>query len=805
MGILTTKNLAVGYDRKTLIDNINMDLESGKILTLIGPNGAGKSTILRSVSGLLKTIDGIVTIEGNDLKSLDDTSRARLMSVMLTEKKNFDYATCRDVISVGRYPHTNILGKLSAKDEAVIDEVTKLTGVNDFAGRDYNKISDGQRQRVLLARALVQEPKVLILDEPTSFLDVGYKIEFMNILKKLAREKGIGILMSLHELDLAAAVSDKIISITRDNKIDRYDKPGNILSKEYISKLFEIKDGSYSLEKGFEFCSDINSSDCHNISDDACLKDSLKELSEKGYAIENIRESDNSGNNIAVEEHIRKAKVIKTHDKKKKPYFIMVQGTMSSAGKSLVVAGLCRIFKQDGYKVAPFKSQNMALNSYITADGLEMGRAQVMQAEAAGILPSVYMNPILLKPTDDQGSQVIVNGKVRKNMRAREYFEYKTTLIDDIKDAVNNLAKEYEIIVIEGAGSPAEINLKKNDIVNMGMAKLVNAPVLLVGDIDRGGVFAQLLGTVNLLEDDEKKRVKGLIINKFRGDKTILNTGIDMLEDMGKIPVVGVLPYMDINLEDEDSLTERFEKKVKGLVDIAVVRLPHISNFTDFDVFEQVDNVSVRYVTKGSELNDTDLIILPGSKNTISDMRWLKESGIYTHICKSAKNGIPVFGICGGFQMLGRVIKDPLGVEGGGEIEGLSLLDVYTTLAGDKCQRQVQGEIPELDGILRELSGKNFYGYEIHMGETVDISGNNLPLIVRNGNIYGTYIHGIFDHKDISRSIIKVLFDRKNIDIDTSVIIDYKKFKDAEYDRLADTMRQHLDMENIYRIMGIRE
>ena len=310
---------------------------------------------------------------------------------------------------------------------------------------------------------------------------------------------------------------------------------------------------------------------------------------------------------------------------KKKTRFIMVQGTMSNAGKSLVVAGLCRVFMQDGYKVAPFKSQNMALNSYVTEEGLEMGRAQVMQAEAAGIKPGVLMNPILLKPTGDSTSQVIVGGRVRCNMTARDYFEYKKSLLPDIKRAVDELSKDYDIIVIEGAGSPAEINLKENDIVNMGMAELVDAPVLLVGDIDRGGVFAQLYGTIELLEEKEKQRIKGLIINKFRGDKTILDPGIEMIEKKGKIPVVGVLPYMDISLDDEDSLSSRLSEKKRGLIDIAVIRLPHISNFTDFNVFDEYEGVSVRYVTMSKELGNPDLLVIPGSKSTIADMRWLSE------------------------------------------------------------------------------------------------------------------------------------------------------------------------------------
>ena len=305
-----------------------------------------------------------------------------------------------------------------------------------------------------------------------------------------------------------------------------------------------------------------------------------------------------------------------TTDKRKTAY-IMVQGTMSNAGKSLIAAGLCRVFKQDGFKVCPFKSQNMALNSYVTEDNLEMGRAQVMQAEAAGVKPSVYMNPILLKPTGDMKSQVIVNGEVYGDMNAKEYFAVKSSFLPDIKAALDKLSEEYEIIVIEGAGSPAEINLKDNDIVNMGIAKLADAPVILAADIDRGGVFAQIYGTVMLLDPEEKERVKGIVINKFRGDKSILDPGIEKTEEMLDIPVCGVLPYMDISLDDEDSLAERLENTDCKDIDIAVIRLPHISNFTDFNVFDEFEGVGVRYVKRASGLKDPDLLIIPGSKNTI--------------------------------------------------------------------------------------------------------------------------------------------------------------------------------------------
>ena len=399
---------------------------------------------------------------------------------------------------------------------------------------------------------------------------------------------------------------------------------------------------------------------------------------------------------------------------------IMIQGTMSNAGKSLLAAGLCRIFHQDGYRVAPFKSQNMALNSYITEEGLEMGRAQVMQAEAAGIRPSVLMNPILLKPTNDVGSQVIVNGEVLGNMNARDYFKYKHKLIPDIMKAYNTLAAENDIIVIEGAGSPAEINLKQEDIVNMGMAKMAKAPVLLVGDIDRGGVFAQLIGTVMLLEEDEKAMVKGMIINKFRGDKSILDPGVEMLEQMSHIPVVGVAPYLQIEVEDEDSLTERFDShREVGVIDIAVIRLPRISNFTDFNPFESMPGVSLRYVKKVSELKNPDMICIPGTKNTMEDLQWMRESGMEAAVLKQAAEGKVIFGICGGYQMLGETLADPEGVEAGGSMKGMGLLPMDTVFASEKTRTRVSGVFQNVAGDLQELSGTVLEGYEIHMGVTL--------------------------------------------------------------------------------------
>ncbi len=494
---------------------------------------------------------------------------------------------------------------------------------------------------------------------------------------------------------------------------------------------------------------------------------------------------------------------------------IMIQGTMSNAGKSLLAAGLCRIMKQDGYRVAPFKSQNMALNSYITAEGLEMGRAQVMQAEAAGIQPLVCMNPILLKPTNHTGSQVIVNGEVLGNMTAKEYFAYKRKLIPDIKRAFRRLQEMADIIVIEGAGSPAEINLKENDIVNMGLAELVDAPVLLVGDIDRGGVFAQLLGTLMLLTKEEQARVKGLIINKFRGDKSILDPGIVMLEEKGKVPVTGVIPYMELSLEDEDSLTERFDRKTEGSIDLAVIRYPRISNFTDFNVFEQMESVSVRYVTSVTELHHPDMILLPGSKNTMGDLKWMRQSGLEAAV-KSLAEKIPVFGICGGYQMLGSRIDDPEGIEEGGNLRGMEMIPVVTELKKNKVRRQAEGKINALEGIFTSLSGAPYAGYEIHMGQTdwaeqreegrgeERIREETEDLAVLSGsnkNVYGTYIHGIFDKGGIANAIVQALADKKGMQIKERISEDYRDFKERQYDKLADTLREYLNMEEVYGML----
>ena len=480
--------------------------------------------------------------------------------------------------------------------------------------------------------------------------------------------------------------------------------------------------------------------------------------------------------------------------KKARP--IMIQGTMSNAGKSLLCAALCRIFRQDGYRVAPFKSQNMALNSFITDEGLEMGRAQVVQAEAAGVTPSVLMNPILLKPTTDVGSQVIVNGVPRGNMRAVDYFRYKKQLIPDILHAYETLASANDVIVIEGAGSPAEINLKADDIVNMGMAKMARAPVMLVGDIDRGGVFAQLYGTVALLEPEERAMVKATVINKFRGDVTILEPGLDMLYDLVKIPCAGVVPYMTVDVDDEDSLSERLTAGARKEIDVAVISLPRLSNFTDFSPFSRFPTVSLRYVKNLFELGAPDLIILPGTKSTIADLKWLRQNGLEAEILKAASRGTPVIGVCGGLQMLGRKISDPHGTESGGEIAGMGLLPIETVFAEQKTRVQTSGTFSGIEGIFAGLNGLSYRGYEIHMGQSDFTSP-----VIRCGDVYGTYVHGIFDEAGIAEAILRAVAGRRGITFDGKAAFDVRAYKESQYDLLAKTVREALDMDLVYRIL----
>lgn len=488
---------------------------------------------------------------------------------------------------------------------------------------------------------------------------------------------------------------------------------------------------------------------------------------------------------------------------------IMIQGTMSDAGKSLITAALLRIFKQDGYQCAPFKSQNMALNSFITKEGLEIGRAQAMQAEAAGAEPSVNMNPILLKPVTDTKSQVIVNGEVLKDMEGVHYFNQKTKLLPYIQKAYQELDRQYDIIVIEGAGSPVELNLRKEDFVNMGMAKIARAPVLLVGDIDRGGVFAQLLGTLSLLEKDELAMVKGMIVNKFRGDRGLFDEGVKILEERGKKPVVGVVPYVYCDIDEEDSFFGKRGKQEEAVIDIAVIGFQRISNFTDFNVFSQYEGVCVRYVFRVEQLKNPDFILLPGTKNTISDLKWLRECGMEAALKKCVSKGIPLFGICGGYQMLGQQITDPEHAEAGGKIHGMGLLETETVFRTEKTRTRITGKVNSVDGFFSCLSGADFEGYEIHMGETCICGRKETAFATlsdgradgaHHGNVYGTYVHGFFDARDVAEKIVRTLYEAKGL-VYQETGIDRGVFKETQYDLLAAAVREHVDMELIYRIL----
>lgn len=500
---------------------------------------------------------------------------------------------------------------------------------------------------------------------------------------------------------------------------------------------------------------------------------------------------------------------------------IMLQGTASNVGKSIITTGLCRIFKQDNYKVIPFKSQNMALNSFITKEGLEMGRAQVSQAEACGIDPTADMNPILLKPNGNNKSQVIVRGKVVGDMSSKEYYEYKLELEKILADIFKEFEEKFDIVVMEGAGSCAEINLMERDISNMGMAEIADAPVILIGDIDRGGVFASIVGTIMLLPEKDRERVKGVIINKFRGRKELLESGVKMLEDIIKVPVLGVIPYTDIKIEEEDSVTTRFKKKVdKGDIHIEVIRTPHMSNFTDFNIFETQEDVSLRYVDYGESLGNPDIVIIPGTKSTIDDLIFLRENGLENQIKELHKRGKLVLGICGGYQMLGKVLKDPYHVENDlEEVEGIGLLDVETTFELEKTTTQVKAILGgNLHGYLANLNKKEVNGYEIHMGMTRrrensdnfatvteklgEIVSYEVGSVNNQCNVFGTYMHGIFDGIDFTRTILNNIRKIKNLEPVESKVESFDEFKNKEYDKLADFLREHLDMEKIYEIMN---
>lgn len=491
---------------------------------------------------------------------------------------------------------------------------------------------------------------------------------------------------------------------------------------------------------------------------------------------------------------------------------IMIQGTMSGVGKSLLVAGLCRVLRQDGYRVAPFKAQNMAANSYITREGLEMGRAQAVQAEAAGVEPTMLMNPILLKPKGvSLGCQLVLLGEVEGLHTANEYHAMVPSLRGKVAAAYHTLAQQYDVIVIEGAGSPAELNLMENDIANMGMAELADAPVVLVGDIDRGGVFAQLCGTLSLLPESQRNRVKALVVNKFRGNPNSFDEGARLLAKAAGLPVAGVLPYLTgIDIDEEDGVHPRpCGQSGGGVVDIAVLQPPHFANVSDLVPLAATEGVSLRYVTHPSALENPDMIVLPGSINTMADLRWMRENGLAQAVCDKAAGGTVIFGICGGYQILGQWLRDPEGIEdGGGEMPGLGLLPVETVFRQKKRRTRVTATVLPMAGALAELSGVSLTGYEIHMGVTTLAAGAS-PLVTLEtgladgccaGNVYATYLHGCFESTACRRAIVNALCHKKGVPAPTN-ILDMAAYKEEQYDRLADAVRKNLDMARIDRIL----
>jgi adenosylcobyric acid synthase len=488
---------------------------------------------------------------------------------------------------------------------------------------------------------------------------------------------------------------------------------------------------------------------------------------------------------------------------------LMVQGTTSDAGKSTLVAGLCRVFVNLGYKVAPFKPQNMALNSAVTNDGGEIGRAQALQAVAANVEPRVDFNPILLKPNSDTGAQVIVHGKAISNMEANSYHDYKKVAMDAVLESHQRLANEFDILMVEGAGSPAEINLRANDIANMGYAEAVDCPVILVADIDRGGVFAHLVGTLELLSPTEQARVKGFIINRFRGDIKLLESGLDWLEEKTGKPVLGVLPYLhDLALDAEDAVA--IENTVSDAkINIVVPLLPHISNHTDFDTLRLNPEINLRYVKLGERINDCDLIIIPGSKNVVSDLQFLQSQGWKSDIERHLRYGGKVFGICGGYQMLGKKITDPLGIESSlKSISGLDLIDMTTELTAEKILSQVSAKMT--------LANESCVvkGYEIHCGisKHAHFETSNFTSLLKNksdnqgvdgfvsddNQIAGTYLHGIFDQDDATQLLLNWLDQKHNV----QQTINLDEHREIQLNRLADTCQNDLDIAAIDNILA---
>ena len=498
---------------------------------------------------------------------------------------------------------------------------------------------------------------------------------------------------------------------------------------------------------------------------------------------------------------------------------LMVQGTASNVGKSVLVTALCRIFRQDGFRVAPFKAQNMSLNSYVTPDGGEIGRAQAVQADAAGVDPTVDMNPILLKPEADSRAQVVLLGKPYKVAHSTEYSQMRPQLWGIVAASLDRLRQLYDVVVIEGAGSPAEMNLKESEIVNMRVALYAQAPVLLVGDIDKGGVFASLVGTVELLEPEERALIKALIVNKFRGDTALFQSGVDFLEKRTAVPVAGIIPYFsDIHIPQEDAVALEVPRQTweEPVLHVKIIHFPHISNFDDFDPLDRHPGVKLEYVDSVDSIGSPDLLVLPGTKTTMADLAWLRQRGLDVAIQRLAEGGTPIVGICGGYQMLGVKLEDPLGIESvQDEMDGLGLLPVTTVVTPIKETRRVQGEVKGGPGLLQDVAHMPIEGYGIHMGRT-EGEHINSPIVILDsqdrtlgqpegcigpsGRIMGTYIHGLFHNAALRQAILHRLALWKGV---TLPDVEEELVQDQEYDRLAALTRKSLNMDLIYQIVSL--
>ena len=593
---IRARDVWAAYGERKVLSGVDLNVEKGKFVALAGPNGVGKSTLLRLVSGVIKPTRGSIEIAGLDVSALSTRERARLVAVVPQDPELPNGAPAIEVVLMGRNPHLGLLSWESDSDVQTAIEAMRMTYTEDFIERPVDEMSGGERQRVAIAIALAQQTPIILLDEPTANLDLAYQPAIMELMRGLV-SSGKTILAAVHDLTLAAQFCDEVAADEwwwhSDDRRARRDA-----------------------DRGQHQAGVWRGGQDHGTSRDGQAGDS--EL-------------------MAVREDM---------DRKPLGKVVMMQGTGSSVGKSLLVTGLCGLFARDGYRVAPFKAQNMSLNSGVTPDGLEIGRAQVAQAQAAGIEPSVEMNPILLKPEADSRSQLVVMGRMSGVIHSSQFADRRhrrEVLWPHVANSLDALRSQFDIVVIEGAGSPAEINLRAGDIVNMAVALYAVAPVFVIGDIDKGGVFASLYGTHALISEEERGLVKGFIINKFRGFLDLLTPGLGMIEELTGVPVVGVVPYLtDVYVPEEDSPREARMSDVDGedsLVEVAIVALPHLANFDEFDPLARRSDTRLRYVREAKDFGNPDLVILPGSKVTVADLDFVRNAGFESRIRNHLWNG----------------------------------------------------------------------------------------------------------------------------------------------------------------------